>query len=661
MFTRLVPVLTLAVTFCSIGVVTVSYAQNPTAVPPAGNAFPPLNVGGTGQVKTGAISANGLVTPADFVKQFDNSGSNVSATPDSEYRITANDGQGNLNIYTNASKGPGGQYLSNGAAFRDRYNPSGNGFYGRYYSAPGTAGSAVSWLPYMSIAPGPSGTVTNYTENVFNEPVTFGDTINVATICGGAGGSCVTQNDIQNVVVSGGGTSWAVNANNIYNTNTGNVGIGTSAPLTALHIEKTQPYIRLKDSNNAAADSDSLIQFYDSQDTFTGYMGKINDNFYITSITGSGEIRLATNNGTDLRIDPTGDVAIGSINIDGTLKLDVNGSIGATAYCDGLGTNCFTAAAVSAGSSIWSLNGSDAYRNPGSIGIGTDSPTSKLDVVGTIRASSAVEAGNGSGSVTMTINDGGGNSNLTFNHRGRVPDQDGNAGRITVNTDATSGAYMQFQLKDNVSEGAAVNLDSILTLQSTGNVGIGEFAPTSRLVVANTSDIGSVNDTSAGILIKNSAETGFLAIDNNEIQTHNGTVGTNLNINPFGGKITVGSGAAGGEKLDVRGDIKGDSFIYSSDRRLKENITPYVAGYSMLNGLMPSRYSWKDGRKSGWDMGLIAQDVQKIVPEAVTRGEDGYLAIDYAKLIVPVISVLKQQQQTIEALESRIDRLESRN
>jgi len=51
----------------------------------------------------------------------------------------------------------------------------------------------------------------------------------------------------------------------------------------------------------------------------------------------------------------------------------------------------------------------------------------------------------------MTINDGGGNANLTFNHVAKTPGQNGNSARIEVNVDATSNASMSFELASNVT------------------------------------------------------------------------------------------------------------------------------------------------------------------------------------------------------------------
>jgi len=78
-----------------------------------------------------------------------------------------------------------------------------------------------------------------------------------------------------------------------------------------------------------------------------------------------------------------------------------------------------------------------------------------------------MEVGRGSGSVAMTINDGYGNANLTFNHRGGTPDYSGNSARIEVNTDSTSDASFSFEVGSGVTAGQAVALNQVMFLSET--------------------------------------------------------------------------------------------------------------------------------------------------------------------------------------------------
>src|SRR3989344_5580457 len=100
----------------------------------------------------------------------------------------------------------------------------------------------------------------------------------------------------------------------------------------------------------------------------------------------SGQIKtgnLAINTGWDTNGDggadtwgangllvPNGKVGFGDSTPDGTLKLDVEGKVGATEYCDQNGANCKTIASLGAGGGQWSISGNNIYNaNSGNVGI----------------------------------------------------------------------------------------------------------------------------------------------------------------------------------------------------------------------------------------------------------------------------------------------------
>ena len=95
------------------------------------------------------------------------------------------------------------------------------------------------------------------------------------------------------------------------------------------------------------------------------------------------------------------------------------------------------------------------------------SGTGDYKTTGKFRSSDNIVSGEGSGGVALTINDGYGNANLTFNHEDGVPEQNGNAARIEVNTDSTSGAVMHFEVKSGVTANTAVQTATAMSLYET--------------------------------------------------------------------------------------------------------------------------------------------------------------------------------------------------
>jgi hypothetical protein len=99
-----------------------------------------------------------------------------------------------------------------------------------------------------------------------------------------------------------------------------------------------------------------------------------------------------------------------------------------------------------------------------------------------------------------------------------------------------------------------------------------------------------------------------------------------------------------------------------SDARLKKNIKTASYGLTQLLELRPVTFEWKaDNGQPGIQLGLIAQEVQKIVPEVVTRdGQNGMLAVNYTALLPIVIKGVQEQQTVLREQEQRIKQQEDR-
>ena len=66
-------------------------------------------------------------------------------------------------------------------------------------------------------------------------------------------------------------------------------------------------------------------------------------------------------------------------------------------------------------------------------------------------------------------------------------------------------------------------------------------------------------------------------------------------------------------------------------------------------------YDWNEkSGKEGHDVGVIAQEVEKVLPEAVTERDNGYLAVDYHKIIPLLIESIKDLSAKVESLEQKL-------
>jgi len=105
---------------------------------------------------------------------------------------------------------------------------------------------------------------------------------------------------------------------------------------------------------------------------------------------------------------------------------------------------------------------------------------------------------------------------------------------------------------------------------------------------------------------------------------------------------------------------EGDVIAYSSsDERLKDNITPISGCLDKVLSLDAIEFDWNDKQETytGHDIGLIAQQVQKIAPEIVTERSDGYLAMKYEKMVPLLVGAIQEQDVLLDDLESRVNEL----
>jgi len=85
-----------------------------------------------------------------------------------------------------------------------------------------------------------------------------------------------------------------------------------------------------------------------------------------------------------------------------------------------------------------------------------------------------------------------------------------------------------------------------------------------------------------------------------------------------------------------------------SDARLKTDVKELLNSTDTLLKIHGVRMKWKESGRD--DIGVIAQDVQKIYPELVHE-KDGLLTVDYEKLVAPLIESVRELDRRITALE----------
>jgi hypothetical protein len=246
-----------------------------------------------------------------------------------------------------------------------------------------------------------------------------------------------------------------------------------------------------------------------------------------------------------------------------------------------------------------------------------------------------------------------------------------------MSTTSNYGTWIQAKKKDDYS----VNYNLLLN-PNGGNVGIGTTSPSSTLTVGNTGGtVGGeivLNPTSTQyeggqITIKKSliGSTVDWTIDqygttssDARLRIFNGGAETNGIVIKENGYVGMGS-ITPTTRLYVNGDITANSVAGTSDIRFKTNIHNVTNALDKVKALRGVYFNWNQkafpekefGAQD--ELGFIAQEVEKVVPEIVTKDKtkDEYRSVKYDKLVALLVESIKEQQKQIDSLKTKVNKL----
>jgi hypothetical protein len=160
-------------------------------------------------------------------------------------------------------------------------------------------------------------------------------------------------------------------------------------------------------------------------------------------------------------------------------------------------------------------------------------------------------------------------------------------------------------------------------------------------------------------LSTNSSYKQAIYVNNTEALWYDGTHfswGYGANYNFFGRPVTIGGADASSTyTLNVNGTINSTSGYYNvSDARWKKDLVPLMNTLPLLVQINGYRFNWNVDNFPGMNfekenqIGIIAQEVEKLFPELVRTDQNGFKAVAYDKLSVLLLQGIKEQQQQIE-------------
>jgi len=203
-------------------------------------------------------------------------------------------------------------------------------------------------------------------------------------------------------------------------------------------------------------------------------------------------------------------------------------------------------------------------------------------------------------------------------------------------------------LNQNTS-GTAAGLSSTLAVTS-GGTGVTTSTGTGSVVLsASPTFSGTVSGITKAMVGLGSVDNTADASKSVSYAATAGSATTAGNISAYTINQNLGTGN------DVtHAVITGSAFYYSSDARLKTNITTLTNHWDVLNNLHPVNFDWiSTGKKA---QGLLAQEVQKVLPEAINTTIDGTLSIDSSGIVAHLIAAIQDLKSQVDELNKKLEK-----
>ena len=210
--------------------------------------------------------------------------------------------------------------------------------------------------------------------------------------------------------------------------------------------------------------------------------------------------------------------------------------------------------------------------------------------------------------------------------------------------------------RTNASANVNIPVSADIIFNNGHNVGIGNTGPSYPLDVTGDARITGVLGTGG-----KDPSTGLPGGWGGGLHTWDVFAEGSVGVGPAGTANVVlsnnGNGTFAGD-ISVAGKVTAGGGYFYSDERLKQNIHPLEGALDKIQQLNGVNFEWK--KTGAKDIGVIAQNVEKVLPELVITGNDGMKSVAYGNLTAVLIEAVKEQQAEIGELKKQVAELQQR-
>ncbi len=161
---------------------------------------------------------------------------------------------------------------------------------------------------------------------------------------------------------------------------------------------------------------------------------------------------------------------------------------------------------------------------------------------------------------------------------------------------------------------------------------------------------GSIKRVTSDLVIKAETSNKHMLLKGND----GGTPITALDLDMENAGNALFNGNISGSQIEASGDVIA---FGSSDKRLKDNIQPISEPLYKLSKVGGYTFDWNDKQDTyeGNDVGVVAQEIEEILPQLVTTRDTGYKAVKYEKIVPLLIESIKELNKKVEDIEKNCD------